>query len=430
MGRPPEAQGAARRARLLADVAGAREAEVTLRPVRGPGRTRVEVQVRDGQLGMLGRAHLADEGVAGASSSGWRAPAAPSSELAAPGSVPTGRTGCGARQPTGLSPAAFVPVEDCPAGSPEVRALLREVVASPPPVARGSLRLRVGLDGVRGLWLDADREVLRDLARAGSPLARWAEATLRAGIVLEVGQRHEALALDDGRPDQAVGLRRVAALRRPWGQTYVRGRPWPLLTRLGDFSQPSPEGNRALLAAVLDLARATGETRWLELGAGAGNMTLPLLAEGFAVRAVEPDVTALGENLAAWSSGLGKRHSGGVCEPRVGSLDRASEVGSWLIGPAPGTNSRGSADSKAFRAVLADPPRSGLGAFGAALGGLSRTLRPRVILYVSCWHAALVRDAAVLTRQGYRLVEAVGVEQFRDSPEVEWVTLWRDASAT
>jgi hypothetical protein len=383
MGRPRAEQREARRARFLAEVPGARAARVSLSTVEGDGRARVELQVRDGRLGMLGP--RADGGEAG-----------------------------------------FVPVDDCPAGRREVRAWLAEVASDPPPLAVGSLRLRVAVDGTRGLWLDADRAALATITEAGAPLGGWVARRLAGGAVVEFGQRREAaLPGPDGVPRLGV------ARRRPWGTTFIGGRPWPLATRLADFSQPSPEGNRALLAAVLAAVASASERRWLEVGAGAGNMTLPLLAAGCSVRAVELDTGALAENLEAvrqrGASGLdaaGRALQAGVgrCEPRVGSLDRASEVASWLIGDARATGEA----REPIRAVLADPPRSGLGAFGAALGGLSRTLRPRVIVYVSCWHAALVRDAICLQQQGYRLVEARGVEQFSDSPEVEWVTVWRD----
>jgi 23S rRNA (uracil1939-C5)-methyltransferase len=322
-----------------------------------------------------------------------------------------------------------VPIDDCPAGRPELRAWLAAIIADPPPLVRASLRLRVGLDGTRGLWLDADRAALAAVTQADSGLGAWAARMVAAGVVLEVGQRQEAVARG-----ASGGLERVLATRRAWSNTWVGRNPWPLLTRLSDFAQPSPEGNRALLDAVLEAVQATGERRWLELGAGAGNMTLPLLAAGYVVRAVELDVAALGENLAAARAipprrldAAGRALIAGLdgCEPRVGSLDRGREVAGWLIGEP---RARGAA-GEPIRAVLADPPRSGLGAFGEALGGLSRTLRPRVIVYVSCWHTALVRDARLLELQGYRLANARGVEQFRDSPEVEWVTVWRDARA-
>ena len=42
---------------------------------------------------------------------------------------------------------------------------------------------------------------------------------------------------------------------------------------------------------------------------------------------------------------------------------------------------------------------------------------------------ALARDAETLQQHGYRLVEAIGVEQFLDAPDIEWVTRWQAPSA-
>ena len=76
------------------------------------------------------------------------------------------------------------------------------------------------------------------------------------------------------------------------------------------------------------------------------------------------------------------------------------------------------------RPAWADPPRAGLGAFLGTLEGVRTSLRPRSVVYVSCWLEALGRDAARLEGLGYRLRDAVGVEQFPDTPQREWLTLW------
>ncbi len=316
-------------------------------------------------------------------------------------------------------PAEFVPIGNCPAAAPAVRAWLRDLIDDPPPLPRASIRLRVAPEGspkpgLKGLWIDADRDVLADLTRPGSAGAAWAQRQLDAGVVLEVGQRSEALAM--GPPGSLV---RRPASRHPWFLTRAGHGRLPLETRIADFTQPSVAGNLLLLDVVAREVAAHQGDAWVELGAGAGNMTLSLLLLGRRVRAIELGTEALEHNLARFRERLGRGQAKGrgatalaACEPRAGSLGHPREVGSWLLGHG---------------AVLADPPRSGLGAFAEALPTLSPGLRPSVIVYVSCWLDALSGDAKRLEAAGYRLVRATGVEQFRDSPEVEWVTVWAPA---
>jgi tRNA/tmRNA/rRNA uracil-C5-methylase (TrmA/RlmC/RlmD family) len=70
-------------------------------------------------------------------------------------------------------------------------------------------------------------------------------------------------------------------------------------------------------------------------------------------------------------------------------------------------------------AVVADPPRAGLGKAGVR--AVAGTRAPRVVL-VSCDAGALGRDAGLLARAGYRLVHATLVDQFVGTPHVEVVT--------
>ena len=152
----------------------------------------------------------------------------------------------------------------------------------------------------------------------------------------------------------------------------------------------------------MEHAAATHATRWLELGAGAGNLTLPL-SQGRHVRAVELDGEALRDNLA---------RAGGAATVEVvaSSFTRAADVAVLVSGRD---------------AILADPPRSGLGPFADALAGLAPSLRPEHLVYVSCHLEALARDAATQARAGYRPVAVTGVDQFPHTPQAEWVVTFQ-----
>ncbi len=70
-------------------------------------------------------------------------------------------------------------------------------------------------------------------------------------------------------------------------------------------------------------------------------------------------------------------------------------------------------------AVVADPPRAGLGKAGVR--SVTGTHAARVVL-VSCDAGALGRDAGLLERAGYRFVGATVVDQFGGTPHVEVVS--------
>ena len=180
------------------------------------------------------------------------------------------------------------------------------------------------------------------------------------------------------------------------------------------------QGNRFLLDAFLDeirfalgaVPRASGTAgpfRALDLYAGVGFLTLPLL-EAAAVRdgvvvAVEVDASSsndLSANLRRWSGG-------GLPEARL----VVSTAEAFLAG-------RGDPDGSVdFDVVVADPPRAGLSP--AVRRGLLRS-RPPVLVMVSCDPPTLGRDLAAL-RGSYRLDRLTLLDLFPGTHHVEAVAL-------
>jgi 23S rRNA (uracil1939-C5)-methyltransferase len=263
--------------------------------------------------------------------------------------------------------------------------------ADPPPIDRASLRLRVDPDGARGLWIDAANVDVKTLMDEGD----WLRRLLAAGVVVEIGQRRKPLYVDpeDGR----LRLSKDVELR-PWFRTWVDGRAVPLYGPVGGFSQPSLAANRLLVARAAALCAETGARRWMELGAGNGNLTLPLAATGAEVTALELDGTArAGLERSAAELGL-------TVEVVAADVHRAAGLGPLI---------------DAAEAVLADPPRSGLRGFVDALAARER--RPAHLVYVSCHADSLAADAARLAAIGYAAARVEGVDQFPQSPHVEWL---------
>jgi 23S rRNA (uracil1939-C5)-methyltransferase len=78
-----------------------------------------------------------------------------------------------------------------------------------------------------------------------------------------------------------------------------------------------------------------------------------------------------------------------------------------------------------FDAVVFDPPRAGAEAQAHALAESQVPL----VIAVSCNVQTFARDAAILIGGGYRAERIAPVDQFRQSPHVEIVGIFRRAAA-
>ncbi|WP_236552548.1 class I SAM-dependent RNA methyltransferase [Belnapia sp. F-4-1] len=165
----------------------------------------------------------------------------------------------------------------------------------------------------------------------------------------------------------------------------------------GAFLQASPEGEAAIIAALLEglPRKLPGRAAIADLYAGLGTLSFPLAARArvTAFEAVPEAVAALG--TAAGKAGL-----------RVKAVRRDLDR-QPLAGP----------ELREFAAVVLDPPYAGAAEQTALL---ARAGVPS-ILYVSCNPVALARDAKPLKAAGYRVTTAVPVDQFLWSPHLEAV---------
>lgn len=176
---------------------------------------------------------------------------------------------------------------------------------------------------------------------------------------------------------------------RAWFHEEAAGRRWRISAR--SFFQARPDGAEALVAVVREgLGELPGGTHLVDLYGGVG-LFAGALAHGGHVTVVE----------SAASS---------VADARVNLEDLdvrviKSDVARWR--PA------------AAGAVVADPPRAGLGKPGVQ--AITGTHADRVVL-VSCDPAALGRDAKLLVEAGFELAGATLVDLFPHTSHVEVVS--------
>lgn len=193
--------------------------------------------------------------------------------------------------------------------------------------------------------------------------------------------------------DVALDGRRVAGdPRRTLDVSGLRLQASPLA-----FYQVNLEVNALLVQHVVDAVLSASPERVLDLYAGNGNLSLAIARAGLPVIAVESEGQATAD-LAVNAERAGLTSRVRVVTSRVERFDPTRE---------------------AFDAVVLDPPRAG------ATGVLAKllTLRPRVIVAVSCFAPATARDLRPALAAGYHVRSVTGFEMFPDTHHVESVVV-------
>ena len=263
-----------------------------------------------------------------------------------------------------------------------------------PKIKLGAVRLRVSPKGAWGLWCDFPNQVIAEILADGD----WLRQIVPLAQV-EMSQRRNQVV------PEGPGFRLGEASSGPWFETYLgeAEKAHPLYTTIGGFTQPGFVANQALVRIVMRLARQVDASSWLELGAGIGNFTLPLAAEGARVTAVQNDKRA----SSGLKRALHENELGNIISIETVNMHQCSDRFQSLV--------------QNCEAVLADPPRSGLRRFLDLLAELEQ--KPRYFLYVSCSATSLAEDLARLRGIGYRLHSICGLDQFPQSKHCEWITL-------
>ena len=294
----------------------------------------------------------------------------------------------------------IVPVDECPVHSPRANRIafaLRDELA----------RARVS---AAGLHLDG---VLRHLIVRTSSDDRDAIAMLvvtRNAAELRTPIR--ALLASSDRPDgmfvnlhprpspYMVGRETL----RIDGHAHVRERrlgPTFLVSPTA-FFQTNPTAAAALVSLVLE--HASGERlRVIDLYAGSGLFTVPLVARGHRITSVEENATAVADaakNLEV--NRLDARAVRLVCERVESVLPRLEGHMTDL--------------------VVLDPPREGCSA--AVLRSVFGRMAPPRAVYVSCNASALAAELPTILAAGYRVVTIQPVDMFPHTPHVETVVVF------
>ncbi|MDZ4767014.1 MAG: class I SAM-dependent RNA methyltransferase [Chloroflexota bacterium] len=258
----------------------------------------------------------------------------------------------------GVDGRTVIAINECPIAQP---ALVAAALTTPTPTADVRARLQVGMD-------DAGNTTGDTMAQIAAPTtaARAADADPN----------------DDDAPIP-VDTAQIIEYR-------VRGKPFRVT--MGGFFQVNVAAAATLVELVL--ARIDVGSRVLDLYAGVGLFTAFLAEQASGVTAVEqyaPAIADMRHNLAGMTN--------------VAMLEMTVENALRDL-------------LALYDAVVIDPPRTGMSE--NAMERLLRLKPPRII-YVSCDPSTLARDAKLLTRAGYSLLDAQPVDMFPQTYHVETV---------
>jgi 23S rRNA (uracil1939-C5)-methyltransferase len=303
----------------------------------------------------------------------------------------------------------IVDIETCPQLSPALQAWLTEARRLSWPVQKGSLRLRVGPQGLRGIWLDfANVDIKKILDEK-----IWLQHLQELAFV-EIGQRHKVPVL----VDEAYKLRDPSP--QIWFQTWSAGEAVELFCSVANFTQPSLVANRALVKLIDTWLVNSGSKHILEFGSGIGNLSFAALGHDRHLTACEIDERAL--------EGFRKSLEVLSLKPGFAGLQSRVEI---LRGDFQSKNPQ---DFGQFDTVLVNPPRSGLKQFlepllKVASGNESgKASLPRNFIYMSCYPQSFVEDGLNLQQAGYKISELTILDQFPQTDHYEILSLWTHAS--
>ncbi|MFS4459979.1 methyltransferase [Bdellovibrio sp. HCB2-146] len=290
----------------------------------------------------------------------------------------------------------IVDITLCSQLSPELQVWLNEFRNIKWPVQKASIRLRVGPQEQRGVWLDLANIDIKTLLDEQSILR-----SLQEKAFVEMGQRRKV-------PEWTGPAYK---LRDPelnvWFQTWMHDEAVNLFCHVASFTQPSLKANKLISEQIQEWLKNHSGIRVIEFGSGIGNLTFPALAVAESLTACEVDRLSLDGLQKTWETLPQniKRKSG---ELKIHAGDFQKKI---------------TQDFSEFDLILANPPRSGLMGFIDSLESLQESQRPPYFLYMSCFPESMAKDLSRLKQWGYEIAEMSLLDQFPQTQHYEVLTL-------
>lgn len=283
----------------------------------------------------------------------------------------------------------LVDIQACPQLDSNLQSFYKDFRKTQLPDMKGSVRLRVGPQNQRGVWLDFANVDTKTLLDQRSWLLELQEIAF-----VEMGQKQKSLIR---KKSGELGLGEPQL--NPWFETTIASRKINLSSTVAAFTQPSLEANRVLSQRLANWFLEIKPQKVLEFGSGIGNLTFPALSSD-QTRVWATDVDQLA--LQALEFNL-KIH---------GLQDRVSlHAGDFRVKPPP---------QEKYDVLLLNPARSGVGKLLNSL----LPLKPENLIYMSCYPETFFVDTQILQGE-YSMENLILFDQFPQTKHVELLSFWK-----
>lgn len=245
---------------------------------------------------------------------------------------------------------------------------------------KGSVRLRVSPEGLKGCWLDFSNIEIKQFLDDKVLL----EQLLDAGFIVEIGQKGKKLIRENN----------LLKLGNPEPRVWFKTKDFSLKCLISDFTQPSWITAGKLVDVVLNWVqqyKISGSI--LEFGSGIGQFSIPFLSNGSALTCCEINESSaeqLKNNVK--DSGL-------------------SDNFKLLIGDF---HKKSLQDNQKFNLAFVNPARSGLKNFTDEIIKTNADF----VIYVSCFPESMAQDISKLSSR-YSLCNIKIVDQFPQTEHYE-----------
>ncbi|OFZ31995.1 MAG: hypothetical protein A2622_12230 [Bdellovibrionales bacterium RIFCSPHIGHO2_01_FULL_40_29] len=279
----------------------------------------------------------------------------------------------------------IIDIESCQQVASELQKAFSDFRSIPFPIKKGSVRLRVGPSGLRGVWLDFANTDIKNLLDEKNTLERlW-----KLGFHIEIGQKGKV-------PIPGTESYKLSA---PQPHVWFKTQDIPLKSLILNFTQPSWNTADALTEIILKWVSTLGtQLTVAEFGSGIGQFTLPLLASGHNVDSFESHILAT-ELL------------------RLNATD--SQLDKNLTIYCDDYHKKPLPSDLFYDVAVVNPPRSGLLQFSDQL----IRVKTKNVIYISCFPESLIEDLEKLLASGYQIKEIQIVDQFPQTKHYETCVL-------
>ncbi|MBE5857362.1 MAG: 23S rRNA (uracil(1939)-C(5))-methyltransferase RlmD [Lachnospiraceae bacterium] len=207
------------------------------------------------------------------------------------------------------------------------------------------------------------------------------------------------LNINDRRTSMILGDREQVIFGKGYIVDSLCGKTFKISSK--SFYQVNSTQTEVLYNKAMEFAGLTGKEKVLDAYCGTG--TIGLIASDKA-----KEVIGVESNKDAVKDAINNAKHNGVKNARF----IAADAGKFMVDA--------SAKGEKFDLVFMDPPRAG--SDEAFLSSIEK-LAPKKIVYVSCNPETLARDLKHLTKNGYRVIKAVGVDMFSQTEHSETIAL-------